>query len=152
MSLGVRRDRRDRDQRESQIADLDQQAVQCRLIGNEPGEYCFAIFGISDAHAVEPLRPGRSQLPFHSNLVDVCHGVRTRYAVIGGAVLPHRGMPEGDLHAGALEQVQLADPRNRLVATVDAELLIDVLEVRFDGAWCDDKCIGNLGTRAPGNK
>ena len=54
--------------RQTQLVDLCQHAVQSGLVGHLPFEQALTIF-LSDGEAVEPIRPGLVKLPLDANYI-----------------------------------------------------------------------------------
>lgn len=79
-----------RDQRQVQISDPRQQAVQGGLIHHPARHERVTRLGLVQCQAGEPLRAAIRQMAFHTNLVNarVIHGRATRGAVVIGHTQP----------------------------------------------------------------
>src|SRR4051794_22441472 len=58
-------------EREAQVADLAQQAMQCRLVGDGSVENGGAVGAPGQVHAVEPGGPARSEVSLQPDRVPV---------------------------------------------------------------------------------
>src|SRR6185437_6333344 len=64
----------DRDDRQPEVADLLQQPVQRRLVGDRTGNDALARPVAVDVHALEPRRPGGVEGPTYSyRVIARCH-------------------------------------------------------------------------------
>src|ERR671933_488878 len=62
---------RDGDEREAEVADLAEQAVECGLVGDRAVENGGAVGLSGQGHAVEPGGPAVGEVSFHADLVPI---------------------------------------------------------------------------------
>src|SRR6266545_6100078 len=76
---------RHREQRQPDVAHLDQQAVQRGLIDDRPAEHGLAVGLIGDRH-FKPRRPQRVEVAFDTDLIAGLHGRGRAPAVAAWAI------------------------------------------------------------------
>lgn len=66
------------DQRQAQVTNLDQHAVQGSLVINQSQEHCRPIRLVADCETVKPLRPSCRKVALNDEPIFVCHGAVPR--------------------------------------------------------------------------
>ena len=93
----------ERQERQAEVADARQQAVQGRLVDDRSDQHRRAIVVTPNRESIEPIRPAVVEVPAHVNAIEIGRGRTVScYRLVGAhrSFTAHRMPPVSDGEAG----------------------------------------------------